>query len=48
MVSRIMWTWGDLAVEVGTSKSGGVQGSTISLQAAVHLRCMPRALMKEE
>jgi len=27
---------------------GGVQGSTISLQAVVHLRRMPRALMKEE
>ena len=41
-------TGGHLATEVGTSKSGGVQDSTISLQAAVHLRCKPWALMKEE
>ena len=33
---------------MGTSKPWGVQGSTINLQDAVHLRRMPRALMKEE
>jgi len=32
-ISRIVWTWRYLAVEVGTSKpwGGGVQGRTISL-----------------
>jgi len=36
---------GHLAAEARTSKSGGTQGCTISLYAAVHLRCMPRALL---
>jgi hypothetical protein len=30
----LLWTWRHLAVKVGTSKE---QGSTVSLQAAVHL-----------
>jgi hypothetical protein len=43
-----MWTWRFLAAEAGTSKIRGVQGCTISLQAAVHPRRMPRALMEKK
>jgi len=39
-----------LVTEAGTSKlwGGGTQGCTISLLAAVHLRCMPRALLAKK
>jgi hypothetical protein len=35
-------------VEAGTSKTRGVQGCTISLQAAVHQGRMPRALLEKK
>ena len=37
-----------MVTEAGTSKSGGTQGCTISLQAAVHLRCVPRVLLAKK
>jgi len=37
-----------MATEAGTSKLGGTQGCTMSLWAAVHLRCMPRALLAKK
>jgi hypothetical protein len=49
--SRVVWMWRHLAAEAGTSNiggGGGVQGCTISLQAAVHLRHTPRALIEKK
>jgi hypothetical protein len=50
--SRVVWTWRHLAAEAGTSKisekGGGFQGCTRSLQAAVHPRCKPRALVAKK
>jgi hypothetical protein len=40
--------WRHLAAEAGMSKIRGVQGYTISLQAVVHPRHMPWALMEKK
>jgi hypothetical protein len=43
--SHVVWTWRHLAEEAGMFQIGGIQGCTICLQAVVHPRRMPRALV---